>query len=402
MEDTVSMVAVVGTDGRVIRVEEVKAASPQTAKIASEHVRAWVFGPAASRGAPVSYRLAVNVAIRPGQDDDSSADHGAAIGRGVELQTAEPIYETIPEYPAGLKAAPVQGFAKVNLLVGAEGRPEDPVVEYASRPEFSAPAAAAVLDWKFQPTRRGGAAVATRTTVSVVFPQESAAWDASERTHQAQLAYARSYDTAPQNKTSSIVVYPFDALMEGRQLVVTLAVLVSTEGHVVQVSPGPGSDTAFVGAARASLATWTFFPAEKAGLPVYGLVAMQFSFDPHRENFEFDETSHALIQALRENTAAILSLRAVDQMPKPRKQVAPKLPADHAGAMEGEVLIEFIVDANGRPQLPRVVRATDPDLGWTAATAVAQWRFEPAVKDGKPVACRVRVPVKFTPPDPAG
>lgn len=400
-QDTVTMIAIVGPGGQVVRVEAVQAANAETARVASAAVRRWVFNPCFSKGEPVSFRLPVAVAIRPGQAGDGVADTGAIVGTGIELQVATLIYETIPEYPAALRDNPVEGFAMVNLHVDAAGRPGDPVVEFASRPEFSGPAAAAVLEWAFEPTTSRGAAVAARTSVPVVFPARSAPWDADARRHESQLQYHRSYDEAPQNKASTIVIYPYEALIAGTQGIATVGVLVSPDGHVVKVDGAPGSDPDFVAASRASLATWQFFPAMKAGRPVYGLIAMQMTFEPTREGFEFDDTSHELIKGLREGTAAVYSLKQVDQMPRPIKQVAPTLPPDHGDAVEGEALIECIVDTRGRPQLPRVVRATNPGLGWAAATAVAQWRFEPALKDGAPVACRARLPIRFKAPAPA-
>lgn len=398
VDATVTMTAVVAPDGKVARIEDVNSTDAAAAKAATQAVKGWVFSRAYSGGQPVGYRLPVAIAVRPGQTSDDSADTGEVIGAwgGEALNVAAPAYESIPEYPEALRAHPVDGYAMVSLLVDEKGRPSDAVVEFATRREFAAPAASVVLDWVFAPTIRRGGPVASRTLVSVLFPAKSAAWDTAMRTRQAQLQYARSYDEAPQEKSSCLVVFPYEALISGKRGIATLGVVVSPEGQVVQVSPGPGAEPDFVAASRASLANWQFFPAMKAGRPVYGLIAINMNFDPAREEFAFDETSHALIAGLADGTATVFSLKQVDTLPAPTKQVAPKLPADHEGAADGEAVIEVIIDVNGRPQLPRIVRATTPGLGWAAATAVAQWKFAPARKAGEPVICRARLPVKFT------
>ena len=44
--------------------------------------------------------------------------------------------------------------------------------------------------------------------------------------------------------------------------------------------------------------------------------------------------------------------------------------------------------------------SVDPRLAKAVAKAAWDWKFNPQLKDGKPVAGRVRVPVTFTPADP--
>ena len=64
----------------------------------------------------------------------------------------------------------------------------------------------------------------------------------------------------------------------------------------------------------------------------------------------------------------------------------------------GSAEIEFIIDREGRARLPRIVSASREEFGWAAATAIAQWVFDPPKKNGQPVDTRVRIPVSFTPP----
>jgi protein TonB len=63
---------------------------------------------------------------------------------------------------------------------------------------------------------------------------------------------------------------------------------------------------------------------------------------------------------------------------------------------QGVVLVSVIVDAQGYPQDPRVVRALGMGLDEKALEAVRKYRFKPAMKDGKtPVAVMVNVEVNF-------
>jgi protein TonB len=63
---------------------------------------------------------------------------------------------------------------------------------------------------------------------------------------------------------------------------------------------------------------------------------------------------------------------------------------------QGVVLIQMIVDAHGNPQNPRVIRPLGMGLDEKALEAVRQYRFKPAMKDGKtPVPVMITVEVNF-------
>jgi TonB family protein len=63
--------------------------------------------------------------------------------------------------------------------------------------------------------------------------------------------------------------------------------------------------------------------------------------------------------------------------------------------VNGLCLVSLIVDANGKPQNVHIARCTDPSFEENSLKAVAQFRFKPATKDGKPVACYANVEINF-------
>jgi TonB family protein len=62
---------------------------------------------------------------------------------------------------------------------------------------------------------------------------------------------------------------------------------------------------------------------------------------------------------------------------------------------QGVCTLEVVVDAQGRPTNIRVVGALGMGLDEKAIEAVKNWRFEPAMKDGHPVAVAVNLEVDF-------
>lgn len=65
-----------------------------------------------------------------------------------------------------------------------------------------------------------------------------------------------------------------------------------------------------------------------------------------------------------------------------------------------DVIVAAVVDAKGVPQDVCLEKSSGYGLDASAAAAVAQYRFDPAKKDGKPVKMRVPVEVRFVTPNP--
>jgi periplasmic protein TonB len=68
--------------------------------------------------------------------------------------------------------------------------------------------------------------------------------------------------------------------------------------------------------------------------------------------------------------------------------------ARHA-RFQGKVLLWVVVGPDGRPRDIRVQRSVGMGLDEKAIEAVRQWRFEPSMKDGHPVAVQVNIEVSF-------
>ena len=92
------------------------------------------------------------------------------------------------------------------------------------------------------------------------------------------------------------------------------------------------------------------------------------------------------------------SMSEIDQRPRPIQQVAGTFPQEmRSKSVEGVVTLIFIVDETGRVVNPRVEKSSHPAFEAPALEALRQWKFEPAVKSGKRVSCRMRVPMRFQP-----
>jgi periplasmic protein TonB len=67
-----------------------------------------------------------------------------------------------------------------------------------------------------------------------------------------------------------------------------------------------------------------------------------------------------------------------------------------AGKIQGRVVLEFVVQANGHPSNIRIITSLDRGLDEQAITAASQWRFEPGRLAGKPVDVLVTLMLDFS------
>lgn len=83
--------------------------------------------------------------------------------------------------------------------------------------------------------------------------------------------------------------------------------------------------------------------------------------------------------------------------PKLLREVKPQYtPRAMQEKIEGEVLMECVVKADGTVGDKKIVKSLDPDLDQAALDAAAQWLFEPGTRDGKPVNVLVTIMIAFT------
>lgn len=82
-------------------------------------------------------------------------------------------------------------------------------------------------------------------------------------------------------------------------------------------------------------------------------------------------------------------------VPSRKKYVAPEYPADAAAqGIRGIVIVELLVDEQGRVASARVVRSI-PGLDEAALAAVRMWEYEPTQVSGKPVTVQLSQSITF-------
>jgi TonB family protein len=84
--------------------------------------------------------------------------------------------------------------------------------------------------------------------------------------------------------------------------------------------------------------------------------------------------------------------------PVVRKQVKPVYPAGLSEeGVAGRVVVETIIDVDGRPKHCRVldIQGGGPAMTYAALDALREWRFDPSRRDGKPVKVYYVLTINF-------
>ncbi len=92
----------------------------------------------------------------------------------------------------------------------------------------------------------------------------------------------------------------------------------------------------------------------------------------------------------------LFNLSDLDRAPVPLLQQPPIFPpALKHEVREAEVVVDFIVGADGKVPWAKVYSATHRGFEDAAILGVSRWQFRPGMKNGRKVATRMRVPLRF-------
>jgi len=99
-------------------------------------------------------------------------------------------------------------------------------------------------------------------------------------------------------------------------------------------------------------------------------------------------------QAVRE----AVPLGQLDRVPMATDRRAPTYPfAMREANVPGSVVLEFVIDGEGKVRDPKVVRSSAKDFEAPTLAAVTQWKFAPGLKNGRAVSTRVTQMFQYEP-----
>jgi TonB family protein len=180
-------------------------------------------------------------------------------------------------------------------------------------------------------------------------------------------------------------LYSDEARQRGIEGIVTLELRVDIHGRAKNLHVVNGLGFGLDENALLAVREWRFSPGRHGGRPVEMTTEVHVEFD--LRNAEMNELI-ANDMATRVGPGVIppLIIHRVD--PQYR---------EHPALLSSDpiVILDAVIQENGVPKVVRVVRSLAWELDETAIDALEQWRFSPAMKDGRPVKVRMNVEMSF-------
>lgn len=263
--------------------------------------------------------------------------------------------------------------------------------------------------------RTGGIAIA------LLVPFASNGWSAAEKL----LPPARiglptvekaPGDRAPQARVQITPHYPTELLRRQVEGSATVRVTIDEKGALVAVEIVSATHPEFAKAAEESVRKWKFSPGVKDGSPVTSQLTfpIRFKLEPSPFGTEANPrpgptssapaspsnvSEPASTPALRRPPPVpvpVVAVDSLDSIPKVLWYVEPEYPASlRRQPLYGRVLVTFLLDEDGAVGAILNSEANHPSFGAAAINALRQWRFSPALTDGRVVRTRLQVTVEF-------
>jgi len=179
-----------------------------------------------------------------------------------------------------------------------------------------------------------------------------------------------------------------DGITRGKAII---AISVSDEGRLTDWLVLGYTHELFAKSCLAVLQDWRFTPAQLDGTPVGVKTELTFDFTLEGAVISANIVNHFFFdnyEGVADNrfTRRVCDRAAIDRSPALVAGSTPKYAVEaEAQGVRGRVEVHFYIDEQGAVRMPVVGSATHPYLAESALTALRDWRFEPAMHDGRPV-----------------
>lgn len=188
-------------------------------------------------------------------------------------------------------------------------------------------------------------------------------------------------------------VYPLDELLKGKTGTAEVRFMVDYSGRPTMTTIASATSPVFGRALLAEIESNEFLPPRVNGQPQLALTGERYVFNGEAS---LEPNERRVLGELRKSGSGIAATSELDKPLTPIRRDPPVFPsALQSESVSGRAEIEFIVDMDGRVVLPRIANASHEDFGWSAATAISRWRFQPPLKGGQKVDVRTTVVINY-------
>jgi len=145
---------------------------------------------------------------------------------------------------------------------------------------------------------------------------------------------------------------------------------------------------------------WTFQPAKLNGEPLTVIKSFNFNFEDKQGVYAVgiqEAVADKFNYGRLAKSKRIYSPRELDEIPVPIKMTTPLFPQEFKGqGVLGSATGIFYINSDGSVRMPHVTEYSHDGFGHTALLAVKEWKFQPPMSRGKPVAILARQEFSFS------
>lgn len=347
---------------------QVYATHPLFQRAVEEALADWKPAPARQNGVAVDSLLWLPIIFNPKSAGTKSAEAGP------RLLAVAPVITT--ERPTPKDQPPVVRM-KLHLDAGGaviQAEPEDPGVNAQTLAAIreSLPA------WRFAPARKAGVAVAAEISLPV-YCQLPPKTDLSIK----QIPPKTLKQVEPK--------YPRAMSRFGLRGSVTVDFVIDTTGAVQNPTIVRTDNPAFDELAIEAILQWKFQPATSEGKPIKTKARQEIHFEPDRGQVKDAFT----IEGSTDQSKLPPELR-YDTGAKIRHVQLPVYPTGlRRQGITGRAQVTMLIDPQGRVEQVKVIKADHPEFGLALVAASEGFRFDPALKNGRPVPHLLRLEQDF-------
>lgn len=349
---------------------EQRSAYPWYNRAVSEASNDWKMAPAMLGGKPVSVWFWVPVIFNPAS---ASVDTPDATPR---LLAVTPV--VIPSAMMIKLRDNTTAWGTISL--DGSGVPQRVRLEPPASDKLLPFVDAALKQWRFAPARKGGQPVAADIRLAFLFYPPTAPVAGNQKPPRI------TRQTAPE--------YPYEMRQSGLVGQVNLSFVVDRMGSVVNPVVTRSNNPAFDQPAITALLEWRFEPGTIDGRPVNTPMSVPIVF---AFNDGSGEEAVSVTQPSRRQQAKLPEEIRYDVAPKPRGFAQPVYPyALLREGKTGKTVVLFQISPEGKVVGLKIAEAAQPEFGLALAAAAGTYEFDPALKNGHPVATIARTEQDFT------
>jgi TonB family protein len=281
-----------------------------------------------------------------------------------------------PEYSDDARAAGLQGSVILIVEIEPDGHTENPQVIHTLGLGLDENAIDAVKQWRYD-SLPNSAASRSRRVVEVPFRLKPAGpWVLDGSVFTANLSGAVASTTKPVLRE---YVAPDPALCSAQGYVAANFDIGSNgTPSGIQITNAPAENVR--DGVLKTIQSWRFRPATGNGSDRPGNARVLLECRPAATPTVQGE----IYRAPGPNPPALLFKTEPDYSAEARK-----------GKLQGDMALSLIVEPDGKVSNIRILRPLGMGLNEQAIAAVMQWRFKPAMRDGKPVRVSAQITVNF-------